>query len=111
MTKSSRRRRPPTPAQLARKEARKQAGLQAAKLEPLRPVKVTSRKSSDGAPLLEDGQVYATRGGTVFHPGWCGTVGDLWDRHPTSLLVVLRSEVGSRRECQNCALYPLTGNF
>ncbi|KQP24313.1 hypothetical protein ASF38_15730 [Aeromicrobium sp. Leaf272] len=85
----------------------KRAKVRAEELGGLRPVKVQRRHPVDGAPLLKAGQVYAFAGGEVFHPAWCGTVGVYWDQHPTSLLVVLRAEVGRRRGCQNCLTHPL----
>jgi hypothetical protein len=94
-----------------RRQPTKRARERAAEFGPLRPVKPTRWRESDRSPLLEEGQVYVFGGGSVFHSAWCGTVGGYWDRYPTSLKIVWRSEVGSRRECQNCLTAPLTGNF
>ena len=83
------------------------AHKRAKQLGPLKPV-VPSRTRSDGSPIASESEVYVTRTGEVFHPAWCTTVGENWDRNPDGLLLIKRESVGSRRECKNCE-YPLTG--
>ena len=53
-------------------------------------------------PLLEPGQVYVTRRGTVFHSGWCQVVQRTWEFNRPALLVCSREEAGDRRLCRSC---------
>lgn len=55
----------------------------------------------DGAPDRRVGEVYVMAFGTVYHLGWCETVGREWDRG-SRLLVIERSGVGSRPCCRAC---------
>jgi hypothetical protein len=56
----------------------------------------------DGGPVLGPDQVYVTRTGEVFHPIRCEIVAQLLAQKK-SVLVILDSTVGGRRECQVCA--------
>ncbi|WP_156252579.1 hypothetical protein [Pseudactinotalea terrae] len=87
----------------AQLKARRRAAAAAARdLGRLRPV-LPSRRTPDGMPLLEVGQVYATPFGEVFHPVPCEVVGQLWDAEPFGLLVIEREQIGRRTCCPVCA--------
>ena len=64
----------------------------------------TRRLAQEPAELapLQPGQVYITRKGTAYHPGWCQVVQRTWEFNRPALQICAGSEVGSRRLCRSC---------
>lgn len=54
-------------------------------------------------PQLGADEVYITRRGTVYHPGWCQVVQRTWEFNRPALQVCGRADTGSRRLCRSCA--------
>ncbi|UPO77197.1 hypothetical protein [Arthrobacter sp. Helios] len=53
-------------------------------------------------PPLEPGQVYITRRGTAYHPGWCQVVQRTWEFNKPALQICAGRDVGGRRLCRSC---------
>ncbi|WP_191748861.1 hypothetical protein [Arthrobacter pullicola] len=51
---------------------------------------------------LEPGQVYVTRKGTAYHPGWCQVVQRTWEFNRPALQICAAGDAGSRRLCRSC---------
>ena len=54
-------------------------------------------------PAREEGEVFYTETGSVFHTGWCQIVHRTWEYKGTSLLVARAEDVSNRRLCASCA--------
>ena len=64
------------------------------------------RAQSQALPQLTPGQVYITRRGTAYHPGWCQVVQRTWEFNRPALQATNRADVGGRRLCRSCEAEP-----
>lgn len=60
------------------------------------------RQAAQVLPPLGAGQVYVTRRGTAYHPGWCQVVQRTWEFNRSALQVCPGGEIGARRLCRSC---------
>ncbi|GEM_PF-4089434 len=67
---------------------------------------IPGRAQTQALPPLGPGQVYITRRGTAYHPGWCQVVQRTWEFNRPALQVKDGADVGERRLCRSCEAEP-----